>query len=338
MSREHHLKISVIIPAYNAERDLQRAVESVCAQTYPSSLLEIIIVDDGSTDGTGRIADELAAAHNHIRVIHQPNGGLSAARNAGILQSTGEYIGFVDSDDYIDPRMYEILAELAVDTGAQMIQIGRAEVSENGEQLPPVVTAPAEVTVKSAQEYLKSLLLHEGDVSFCTKLTARNLFSKEHMFSTGRLNEDFLLMIRLIPSLGKLVVSPEEGYHVVYRSGSLTRQDQKNKNSFPPVYRDIVINADEAYAMVCESFPELEEIAMRFGLVQRLDYMLHIPISMMRADYQAYGKVVAYLRGHRQDIRCNPYLSKKQKNNLLILSYVPRLSRSVHALLMKIKQ
>lgn len=103
--KEQAQLISVIVAAYNIEAYVERGVRSICAQTYQN--LEIILVDDGSADETGHICDKLAAEDKRIRVIHKPNGGLSDARNAGMAQSTGAYIGFMDGDDWIDPDMYE---------------------------------------------------------------------------------------------------------------------------------------------------------------------------------------------------------------------------------------
>ncbi len=97
--------ISVIVAAYNIEAYVERGIRSICAQTYRN--LEIIVVDDGSVDETGHICDKMAAEDKRIRVIHKPNGGLADARNVGMAQSTGAYIGFVDGDDWIDPDMYE---------------------------------------------------------------------------------------------------------------------------------------------------------------------------------------------------------------------------------------
>lgn len=102
--------ISVVIPTYNVENYLTKCVESVCRQTLED--IEIIIVDDGSTDSSGRIADELARSDSRVKVIHQENGGLGPARNTGIDAATGEYVGFVDSDDWLEPEMFEdLLAE-----------------------------------------------------------------------------------------------------------------------------------------------------------------------------------------------------------------------------------
>ena len=100
-------ELTVVIPVYNVEKYLSKCIESILNQTLPVD--EIILVDDGSKDRSGEIADEYAAKYNNIKVIHQENGGLSAARNTGIDAATKEYIAFVDSDDYIDSVMYENL-------------------------------------------------------------------------------------------------------------------------------------------------------------------------------------------------------------------------------------
>ena len=100
-------KISVIVPVYNVEQYLERCVDSIINQTYTN--LEIILVNDGSTDNSGKLCDELAKKDERIRVIHKENGGLSDARNRGIEEAESDLVGFIDSDDYIDNDMYEIL-------------------------------------------------------------------------------------------------------------------------------------------------------------------------------------------------------------------------------------
>ena len=100
--------ISVIVPVYNTKKELPRCIESICKQTYKD--LEIICIDDGSSDGSGQILEEFQAKDNRIQVIHKENGGESSARNTGLKMSVGEYIAFCDCDDWIDPDMYEVLA------------------------------------------------------------------------------------------------------------------------------------------------------------------------------------------------------------------------------------
>lgn len=103
--------ITVIVPVYNVAKYLEKCVKSIQDQTYKS--LEIILVDDGSTDSSGAICDKYATEDSRIRVIHKPNGGLSSARNAGLDAATGDYVGFIDSDDYIAPDFYESLLKIS---------------------------------------------------------------------------------------------------------------------------------------------------------------------------------------------------------------------------------
>ena len=118
--------ISVIVPIYNGERFIRPCVASIRAQTYEK--LEIILVDDGSTDGSLRVCKELAEEDSRIRVIHQENRGLGAARNFGVEHACGEFIGFCDVDDTMDPRMYGALHDMIVSTGADFADCGHSSV------------------------------------------------------------------------------------------------------------------------------------------------------------------------------------------------------------------
>ena len=125
--------ISVIVPVYNIKEYLDRCVRSIMNQTYQN--LEILLVDDGSTDGSGELCEKLAKEDTRIRVFHKKNGGSSSARNLGIREAKGEYLGFIDSDDYIEPDMYELLADGIVRYGLEMVQISRDEVDEEGSRM-----------------------------------------------------------------------------------------------------------------------------------------------------------------------------------------------------------
>lgn len=324
-------KISVIIPAYNIESLLEKCVASVATQDYPEGLLEVIVVDDGSTDNTASVADALSLKYPNVTVLHKENGGSSSARNLGIRHATGDYIGFVDSDDFVDPRMYKSLVEAAIKYDADMVQISRDEISEDGTRLPDVVIPPEEPAVISPSEHLRTLLMHTGDASFCTKLVKRAYFTEDMMFPEGELNEDFYLMIHMLSRINKLVILPQQYYHVFYRTGSNTRRKKEDKDYFPSVFTDIVRNSDVALKLVEERYPELLDVARRFGYYQRLDYLLHIPISKMTAENSFYSEVVAYIRKNRKEIATNNYLTGKQKIYLLVLSTFPRQIRSLHA-------
>ena len=330
--------ITIIIPAYNAEATLSDCVASVVAQTCPKEKLEIIIVDDGSTDGTFGVAQGFADRHDNVRVLRQKNAGPGAARNAGIRAAKGAYIGFVDSDDVIAPDMAETLLDIIRRQGVEMAQISRMERTENGEELEDVVVPPDEEIVTDAETFLQSLLMHRGDASFCTKLTARHLFSTVYCFPEDRRNEDFHLMMRLCAKVTKLAISPKRLYTVVHRPHSGSRFDPEDAEYVPQGLIDALDNADDAYALVTARFPALTDHAMRFCLAQRLDYLLHVPLSQMKKNNPVYRGAVRFLKTHRRDIRTNALLTKKERRNLRILSYAPRLARRIHAKKMAAKQ
>ena len=271
--------LTIIVPVYNILEYLPRCVHSITAQTYRN--LEILLVDDGSTDGTGHLCDELAKEDDRIRVLHKENGGSSSARNLAIEQAKGEYLGFVDSDDYIAPDMYEKLYQGIVSYGVTVAQIGRDEIDEQGNMLPNICEPPVEPICFESKEFLRELLMHRGDCSFCTKLVHRDLLQQER-FPVGLLNEDFYLLVKILPQIGKLVSLPGQAYHVFYRIGSNSRK--ADKETFSRVFGDCVDNADMAAEIVTRDYPELQEVALRFGVFQRLEYLLHIPVSQMTAE------------------------------------------------------
>ena len=317
--------ISIIIPIYNIMDCLERCVDSCLRQTYQN--IEILMIDDGSTDGTGELCDKIKEKDERIRVFHKENGGSSSARNLGIAQAKGEYLGFVDSDDFISGTMYEDLMNAILEYGVPIAQVSRDEIDDKGNKLPDVCTPPKQAFLCSSDEFMKELLMHRGDCSFCTKLIRKDLFADKR-FPVGKLNEDFYLLIQMLKEIKGIYILPKQHYHVFYRIGSNTRR--KDKNDFSRVFMDIVENADVAWEIVDRHYPDLKEVCIRFGLFQRLDYMLHIPVGQMNPDNYFYVKVKKYLRGHLKDSIRNPYLTKKNKIYLILLTVAPKTIRFIH--------
>ncbi len=326
--------VSVIVPVYNIKEYLPRCVRSITGQSYRN--LELILVDDGSTDGTGALGDQLALEDARIRVYHKENGGSSSARNMGIAFSCGDYLAFVDSDDYISPEMIQRLVEgIGFREGVQIVQIGRDEVDEQGQRLPNICEPPRQDEFISSKDFLRELLMHKGDCSFCTKLVDKKLF-ENHQFPMGVLNEDFHLLVKMLMETKGVVSLTGQTYHVFYRIGSNTRK--KNKNDFSRVYGDCVDNADMVWGLVRDKFPDLSEVAMRFGLFQRLEYLLHIPILQMRRDNKQYRDICSYIRAHVPHTLRNKFLTKKNKIYLLLFAIAPKGLRQVHAWSMQVRQ
>lgn len=320
--------LTIIVPVYNILEYLPRCVHSITAQTYKN--LEILLVDDGSTDGTGELADDLAKEDERIRVLHKENGGSSSARNLAISQAKGEYLGFVDSDDFVEPDMYERLYKGIVKYGTAIAQIGRDEIDAKGNQLPNICEPPKEPIVCEAEYFLKELLMHRGDCSFCTKLVHKSLFEGKG-FPVGLLNEDFRLLVEMLPLAGKLVSLPGQTYHVFYRIGSNTRK--VNKEHFSRVYGDCVDNADMAAEIVAKDYPTLTDVALRFGVFQRLEYLLHIPISQMTGENEQYQNIIKWMRENWLKAMGNSVLTLKNKCYHTLFAIAPRKLRQIHRMM-----
>ena len=330
MEKERPL-ISVIVPIYNAESFLAATVSDICSQTYEN--LEILLVDDGSVDGSLQLCHALAAGDSRIRVLHKDNGGASTARNLGIREASGRLLGFVDSDDHIEPEMYSRLCEAYEDQARKLgradflVQAGRTEEDEEGKRLPPVLTTPPMAVFEEAEAFIRSLLMYTGDASFCTKLVPKTCFER-HLFPEGVLGEDFYLHIEMLPEIAGVLRIPYDGYRVVHRRGSATRRAAADH--FSRAYIDIIRHADYVERETCRHFPGLKAPALRFGLYERLDYMLHVPIAEMNRDNEFYQQVCAYLRRNFGKMLRTSGLSLKNKVYLTLLTAAPVTVRRVH--------
>ncbi|MFI3213838.1 MAG: glycosyltransferase family 2 protein [Eubacteriales bacterium] len=358
---DNKIVISIIVPIFNSMDCLEKCVDSITSQTYQN--LDIILVDDGSTDGTALLCEELAKKDKRIRVFHKQNGGSSSARNLGIKEAKGDYLGFIDSDDFISPEMYETLVNASVTYKVPIVQASRDEIDVDGNLMKNVCIPPEQAFLCSSEEFMKELLLHKGDCSFCTKLIARELLAGKS-FPEGKLNEDFYLLIHLLQEMKEsslenkikkpesylldatlsdceqgindtkenqvdgIYILPDQMYHVFYRIGSNTRKESRDE--FSRVFMDIVDNADVVNEIVDNTYPNLKEVCIRFGLFQRLDYMLHIPVKQMTKENGFYQAVKKQLRKQMKDVVRNSYLSKKNKVYLLVLGVAPKSVRSVH--------
>lgn len=325
--------VTIIVPVYNIEPEyLHRCINSILQQTYRN--FELILVDDGSTDGSCDIINCYAKEDARVTALHKANGGSSSARNVAIDMAKGEYLSFVDSDDYIEQWFIERLmapVNKAIEENGEapkIVQIGRDEIDVKGNRLPDICTPPAGETFISSRDFFKDLIMHIGDCSFCTKVVAKGLFCAEK-FPEGKLNEDFHLLIQMLQEIDGIVSLPGYGYHVFYRENSNTRKTEKN--AFSRVFQDNIDNADLVEKLVAANMPELKEVAKRFALFQRMDYMLHIPIDNMNKDYPGYKENVTYIRDAWPKLLQNEYLTGKNKIYLTLFALAPRAVRKVHA-------
>ncbi len=308
--------VTIIIPVYNAEKYLPVCLDSVCGQTFKN--LEIILVNDGSTDGSLKVLEERRASDPRVKIINKANGGSSSARNAGLQAAGGDFVSFVDADDYIESDMIENLVSVLVsDETTDIAQILSCEEGEDGKLIKDFGEDFDGSLSFSGIEFLRALLLHRGDSSFCTKLFRREFF-EGFSFSEGRLNEDFELLVEMSEKIRKLQVCPKPGYHIILRGQSNTRGEFKQ--SF---YENVMENAERMITMTEEKYPDLKECAIHFYLMQAMWLLVHIPSDKMTKDNTLYTRVIRKVRSCRGYILKDGYLSKKHKRNLLIFAFLP---------------
>ena len=216
--------ISVIIPVYNVESYLERCINSVINQTYTN--LQIILVDDGSTDNSGSLCDSFATKDIRILVIHKVNGGLSSARNAGIKIAEGNLIGFIDSDDWITIDMYEYLLQILTDYDADVAQVSYINVSNNKIYKYIKKTNYNVVCINNRRDILSTYLINgmSNNKSYpaCTKLYKKKLFSNI-AFPEGQKYEDMATNYDILSKASKYVISDKICYFYFASPQSITR-------------------------------------------------------------------------------------------------------------------
>ncbi len=208
--------ISVIVPVYKVEAYLDQCVQSIVAQTYKN--LEIILVDDGSPDNCPAMCDAWAQKDSRIKVIHKENGGLSDARNAGLAIATGDYIGFVDSDDYIDSTMYESLMTHLADTGSDIAACGVQMVWEDGKTA--MLTCPGCAVLDNAQAMEAIVCESWLKQPVWYKLYKRSVVEGIR-FEKGKCHEDVFWSYQPIARANRICVFDTPLYFYRQRSGSI---------------------------------------------------------------------------------------------------------------------
>lgn len=206
--------ISVIVPVYNVESYLRKCLDSVTGQTYRN--LEILVIDDGSTDGSGKICDEYKK-DNRVKVFHTENRGLSCARNIGLDNATGEWIGFVDSDDWIEPDMYEVLIERALETGADIVECG-----EYIEYSRKTINSQRQDLIYYGKDSLLALLRQDFSDGVWNKVWRRRCFNHIR-FPKGRIYEDVAVTYQVFDIASCVCTISKVKYHYIQREKSLSK-------------------------------------------------------------------------------------------------------------------
>lgn len=259
--------VSIIIPVYNVQKYLERCITSIINQTYNN--IEIILVDDGSTDKSGKMCDEWMNKDDRIVTIHKENGGLSSARNTGMSKSNGKYLLFVDSDDYIDLNAVQTLVSTIESHNADIVICNRYHFFESGKIF---------VKFKNDYEYLdldnKHAIFEMNnfeyfDMSATCKLYKKDIF-KEIVFPIGKISEDYFIMYKILDKAKKIVSLSMPLYYYYQRNGSLSKKAKIN------------LDFVEASLMQCnyieEKYPDLK---------------IYVRSSFVSANMTSYNAVIS---------------------------------------------
>lgn len=295
--------ISVIVPVYNVQPYLKKCVNSIIKQTY--SNLEIILVDDGSLDLSPQICDDYVKIDRRIRVIHKKNGGLSDARNAGLEIASGQYIGFVDSDDYIEKDMYELLLNSIEKNNVDIAICGRTMVRENG-SLIGVNNVINNETVFAPETAIARLLTWDNcDSAAWDKLYRRKLFS-DICYPKGKLHEDLNVTCRLFSRSRGIVQIPVAKYNYLVRDDSICRQPFCERRF--DLYYQAAGNRD----FVSNKYPSLNKEADYFVWHCTLGVLSSLVDSECK-NMEFYKKVNELIALEKKTLIFNPFVKKQEK-------------------------
>lgn len=302
MKETKHPLISIIVPVYNVEEYLPRCVESILAQTYKN--LEIILVDDGSTDHCGSICDAYKEKDSRIKVIHKPNGGLSDARNAGLDQMSGEYVTCIDSDDFVSPFFVSNLWE-ALETNRCDIASSWFIEYHDGQVVPTSKAVDTqEVEVLAKNEYFERLLYQDGvEVSAWGKLYKSSLYQNVR-YPVGKLYEDIPTTYRLIEQANKIAVIPNIDYYYYQRENSIA-QSKFSIRKMDAIYHMRIFGN-----FIQENYPEL----MDAFKCRYFSTICNILFQINDSDFQQQKKILwNEVKKYRFDVLGNKQARKKTR-------------------------
>lgn len=306
--------ISVIVPVYNVEKYLRKCVDSIINQTYKN--IEILLIDDGSTDASGTICDDYSQRYANVTAYHKQNGGLSSARNYGIERAKGELIGLVDSDDYIHEEMYDRLYTLLVENDADLSEckltdVYNGKVHSSNNKIEVLI-----VNSETAIDY--ALKAEIASVAAVDKLYRRSLFDNVR-YPEGKTIEDGYVIVDILSACSKIVISTEQLYYYVHRKGSITT------NAFSKKNLDAIDTYEKNYNIIKNKYPAILDTA-RMRLCWAYFYVLDKIIYDKTTENRDIKKdVIKYLRGNYSFIIRNKQFTKGRKIAASMLMVSPRL-------------
>lgn len=279
--------LSVIMPVYNTSATLVDAVKSVLEQRF--SNFELILINDGSSDSSPEICDLLAKTDERIKVVHQKNKGLSAARNQGIKAASGEFYAFIDSDDRFDEEAFLNFYEARVQHEDMTMYVMNFDKVYGGISVPKKRSKNSIIT--EPKELIK-LIFSSSGVAFYTwnKIYRHSLFQSVS-FPEGKIFEDIVTTYKLAKLSSKTIVTTTVGYHYIRRSNTIV------SSTFSPEYYDILTETEQLYALVKNDFPELKHVALQ----KLIESIISVGYKLSQASESP--DTVAFQKRLQQDIQ-----------------------------------
>lgn len=291
--------ISVVVPVYKVEKYLDRCVESLISQTYKN--LEIILVDDGSPDECGKLCDIWATRDARISVIHKQNGGLSDARNVGAAAAKGSYIGFVDSDDYVSPSMYESLLLHIQETGAGLAICGVADVYSDHTDEPNEIYK----RTMRPEEVLSDIFLNKTlMVGVPPRLYPAKL-AKEVISPVGKTHEDAFTVVEYLSKVSLVAVDTTPLYFYCHNEGTITSNPKTRARM------DNIEAWEHNRKLVEEHFPQIVQDVMFRCYWAHFDVLDGIILSGVNLEHKQ--EIITWLKAYKHVILKHPNVNAKRK-------------------------
>lgn len=281
--------ISVIVPIYGAEQYLDRCVESIVNQSYTN--LEILLIDDESPDSCPAMCDAWAVKDHRVKVIHQQNKGPSGSRNAGLDLAEGDYISFVDSDDYIELNLFDLMLHAIHVTNSDIAILDEHNCKINTKDIKNnLATYNQEETVL----YIISTLNN----SPCNKLYKRNIIDKHRFYEGKTYGEDLDFLSRIFTHVRRSVLLPYHGYHYEKREGSITTSALNDKSFDELFFKDRVLQ------VMKDEFPYAAQYMEKYCFTARMHLLRKIKKAKKSAQYLSYQKQYHhYIKNHYKEVR-----------------------------------
>ncbi len=299
--------ISVIVPVYKVEEYLDECIKSIVNQTYKN--LEIILVDDGSPDNCPTLCDNWASKDSRIKVIHKENAGAAAARNAGINVANGDYIGFVDSDDYIEKNMYEVLLEALQNTDVKISCCAAYRVYENGK-----IENQAKINVRKSfdiNDALDNIFYGNLGTALWRRLFEKSVF-EEIRLPEGETNEDYPVIVPTTVAGRGMVYVGVPLYYYRVRQGSVTSAGYMSASDPEIVYKNIgVIKTQiEKYNLPCKKSFSYFAASCSYSMAILMEKAYTALNDTEKECYKKYRKL---MRENVFEFLCSKYNSAKDK-------------------------